>query len=1317
VDTERNLLFGVVAFQSGAVDGDRLAETCADWVADPTLPLANLFIDRGLLTLEQKTDVEEAVEQELKAHGYDPHATLAASMDARSLDVIREAASLNSSFEAKIDLPQIQPAHVVLGTLSPGEHDESRERYTLTHLHAKGGMGRVWLARDASLGREIALKELRPDQAQNSIVYSRFLYEAKVTAQLEHPGIVPVYELGGGDSPYYTMRFVKGRTLSEAIRAFHKKRAVGQSDTIEQVELLTAFIGVCHAVAYAHSRGVIHRDLKGQNIVLGNFGEVMVLDWGLAKRVGSDQQASGNEPEAEFSPNRLGSHPAAVNAGAVTPAAARSGGQNGVSHTLCGSSNLGSGPVLNSGTDGNSHNQPTPGSAGSGNRRPGSGWRTNRESGAGPEGTIQGQLLGTPAYMAPEQAQGHHDLIDERTDVYGLGAILYEILTGRPPFIAPKTSEIIRKVCQEAPALPRQIVEAVPPGLEAVCLKALRKAPAERYSSAIELAQEVQRHLADEPVKAYREPWLDRVQRWGRRHRPAVATLAGFLVTASILTSVGFVLVNKERKEAEAQGQQARQEKKEAELQGQQARQAVQLLTKVADVGFDEQLDPLQKEFLEDALRYYEQFTSRVAHDPAVRLEHGRVYQLMGDIQRKLARPAESEDAYRNALEIFEPLAAAAQASPVTKRALARTRALLGDLLIRHGDNKRQAETLYQQAIDAQKGLAFRPEAAPEDQLRLGQTQKSQGYLLRLNGKLAEAAAVYDQAVNVLEQAVAGSAAHPEVRNDLALVIDARGWIHRELGELGPAEAAYRKAMQLLQDLVKEFPTAPRHREALARAYNSLALIEKDAGRLADAETHLRLELPLVDRLASDFPDHPEYSRELARTLMNLGNVMSNLNHRDEAGRALRRSVEVNRTIAAKDPQDVQIQLDLAKCHTNLGELLREGGDFEQAIASYQSSQVIAEKLAEKHPGQPRYREQVAGTLGNLALALSAIEPSKGEASFQAAILMYEKLVAEHTDNFEYRLGLARCLRNFGPLLADAKRTDQAEAVYGKALGLLEINDARARTSEVLRLKTGVQINLGAMREDLNRPAAEEPLRCALAVAENLIARKPTSMEDNQYHAIAQHNLGDLYLKQKRLTEAERLLTSAVGNFEKLATEVPTSIDFQSNFGVALATQAKWLDTTGQSVEAKRVLASAIDHQRTAMRLSKNGYAYRALLGEHLIELAKVDLKLGAYDDAAKLALDLPRTVPGSNRAEACCDSARILARLVTLASNDAKLPQADRDRLTRTYLGRTVVLLREAIDANPTLAAGIKDDPDIKQLESQSDFKTIMNALVTLGR
>ena len=209
--------------------------------------------------------------------------------------------------------------------------------------------------------------------------------------------------------------------------------------------------------------------------------------------------------------------------------------------------------------------------------------------------------------------------------------------------MAPKSAEIIKKVCNENPTLPRLVVPEIGPALEAVCLKALSKDPAGRYQTATELAHEVQRYVADEPVNAYPEPPTKKLLRWARRHKVAVSTAAGLLLTATAALAVSTVLISRERNEAEAQGQ--------------QARQAVNLLTQVADISFDEQLDPLQKKFLEKALAYYEKFTSRAAGDASVKLEHGRAYQQMGDIERKLGRLPDSEKSYRRSLELLEPLA------------------------------------------------------------------------------------------------------------------------------------------------------------------------------------------------------------------------------------------------------------------------------------------------------------------------------------------------------------------------------------------------------------------------------------------------------------------------------------------------------------------------------------------------------------------------------------------------------------------------------------------------------------------------------------
>jgi PAS domain S-box-containing protein len=422
-ETDRNLLFGVLALQADLIDPQQFIEACLLWTSRKDVPLADLLIERGWIVAADRAHLDYLLERKLRKHGGDARASLAAIPD----DVKRSLAALGDDDIQRSLAHQLgaEEATHLAATVDhiPGPH----ERYSRLRLHATGGIGRVWLAHDGDLGRDVALKELRPERAEQAALAARFLQEARITGQLEHPGVVPVYELArrrDDRQPFYTMRFVKGRTLSEAARAYHRKRSAGQADALDLPVLLNAFVTVCNTVAYAHSRGVIHRDLKGQNVILGDFGEVVVLDWGLAKLVGRAEA----EPQAR---------PVALD-----------------------------------------------------------------DAGADSGYTVQGQTLGTPAYMSPEQAAGRPDLIDRRSDVYGLGAILYEILTGEPPFTGPSTDEVLRKVREEEPVPPGQFWTEVPPALEAVCLRALAKQPADRPAAAGDLAQEVQGWQESERRKA-----------------------------------------------------------------------------------------------------------------------------------------------------------------------------------------------------------------------------------------------------------------------------------------------------------------------------------------------------------------------------------------------------------------------------------------------------------------------------------------------------------------------------------------------------------------------------------------------------------------------------------------------------------------------------------------------------------------------------------------------------------------------------------------------------------------------------------------------
>ena len=431
-----------------------------------------------------------------------------------------------------------------------------------------------------------------------------------------------------------------------------------------------------------------------------------------------------------------------------------------------------------------------------------------------------------------------------------------------------------------------------------------------------------------------------------------------------------------------------------------------------------------------------------------------------------------------------------------------------------------------------------------------------------------------------------------------------------------------------------------------------------------------------------------------------------------EAEPILRRAVDLNTTIAAKSPDDVQIRLDLAKDHNNLGEVLRNRGADDQAIPSYLKARSINEALVKAFSDKPRYREALAGNLVNLGLAQQVIEPAKVQLTFETARAIYEKLVAEFPENFQYRIGQARCLQNTGAVLAGAGRPEQAAACYRDALALLQTKHPGAQMPESLRSQAELYSNLG----ELGRDGAEDDLRHSIALSERLVAAAATGGEDRHNLAIAENNLGERMLNLKRLPEAGPPFARSVAHFEAIVEQAPKVVAYQSHFGIVLSGQAKVLDQTGKTAEAKAALVAAVEHQRQGVKLSNNAAPYRIALAEHLIALADMNRKLGAYDEAARLALEVPRTVPTSSRAQACFDAARVLARLVAQVGGDLKVPQAERDHMARVYLTRTVVLLRDAIDANPKLSEPIKADRDLKILESRPEFQTILNSLVGMA-
>ncbi|HWN41404.1 MAG TPA: serine/threonine-protein kinase [Thermoanaerobaculia bacterium] len=329
------------------------------------------------------------------------------------------------------------------------EPDLAGTPYEIAGTIGQGGMGTVYLARDRDLDREVALKVVQLHQEDTE----RMLREARILARLEHPGIVPVHDVGvlPDGRAWYVMKRVRGSRLDEHARS------------LSLPDRLRAFERICEAVAFAHAHGVIHRDLKPENVMVGPFGEVLVMDWGVAK---------------------LGPHPPAPSPASPTPSP-------------------GEGETEKAGKAGGGRGRPSPGE-GDGEAGEGSGVRAP---------TLHGTILGTPGYMAPEQERGEVERIDERADVYALGAILSFLLEGE---------------------------DRIPRPLQAIRSRAMAAEPEGRYPSVRELSADLGRYLDGLPVAAYRESLIEQAARLFRRYRaPILIVLAYLLMRALLILILG----------------------------------------------------------------------------------------------------------------------------------------------------------------------------------------------------------------------------------------------------------------------------------------------------------------------------------------------------------------------------------------------------------------------------------------------------------------------------------------------------------------------------------------------------------------------------------------------------------------------------------------------------------------------------------------------------------------------------------------------------------------------------------------------------------
>ena len=654
----------------------------------------------------------------------------------------------------------------------------------------------------------------------------------------------------------------------------------------------------------------------------------------------------------------------------------------------------------------------------------------NIEASDGP--TPTNAIMGTPSYMAPEQASGKTDAIGPLADVWGLGAILYRILTGRPPFQAATQLETLRQVEHDDPVSPRQLQPKTPKDLDTICLKCLQKDPRRRYASAGELADDLNRWLNNKPILARPAGPAERAEKWVRRNKTLAALLALVTLVATIGTPVlSWLWLRAERSRV-------------AELdRRKQARDYLdQMSSNVVDdlMATQKTLSSKQRDFLKEVLAAYEKFASETGDDLESRIGIANAQIRVGRIHVRLRLLPEAENDFRRACELFDRLASDFPNEPQYRNQLAQCRNDLGDLLAERG----QFDVAKQILKDAAPLYELDGPDAVHDPIRQRNLMRTNSILGQIYIQLGQ----LDQAESAIRSAANSARVLVQESHNNADPVNSLGRTHQDLGHVlnltGRFEQAgieYRKAVELLTETSRSHADDPAIRVSLAQAQKELGLFLRQTGELLAAEQQLIASRICLEQVVHAYPAIADYRLKLAQTWNALAMVDSELTRHAEAEEAFSRALDFQKQIVRESSDEPEMLAELANILGNRSTCRDRARKYVEAVGDNLEAQKILEKLIHDYPELHRNKSELCRLIVNHAQRLPFYKPLNSREAlplWNKAIIMLEDLVAKFpmTPDYLDQLGQAyggRSLLKKNPLIgqledghSDARKSVEA---------------------------------------------------------------------------------------------------------------------------------------------------------------------------------------------------------------------------------------------------------------------------------------------------